>query len=98
MAEPTIPAATRLTVAELREWLHIEHRDDDPALRRCLDAAVGEWCALTSRESADMTEIEAIAVLQRAAGMAQYRGDDDKAPDTRFFDLVRGAHNPNQLG
>ncbi len=78
--------------------MHIEHRDDDPALDRCLRAATGEWCDLTGRTSEAMTEIEAMAVLQRAAQMHQYRGDDERSPDTRFFDLVRGQHNPNQLG
>lgn len=90
--------ARTITVAEFREWMRIPHEEDDATLRRCLDAALSEYCQVTGRASDKLTEPEAIAVLNRAAAFFKYRGDDERAPDQAIYNAIRGAFNPNVVG
>lgn len=87
-----------LSVAELRAWLNIPHREDDPALHAAIRASVAHWCDATGRTVAEMTEMEWMAVRLEAAGLVKFRGDDIVAPDRRFIDLVRRAYNGNGVG
>ncbi len=96
--DTSAPKARPITLAEMREWLRISHKEDDAAIQRCLDAAQSEYCQTTGRTSADITDAEAVAIMQRAAGLFKYRGDDTVAADTSVFDAMRSQFNTNQLG
>lgn len=93
--DPYLPP---LSVAELREWLKIPHRDDDPAIAAAIRSAVQHWQASTGRTAEAMTEMEWMAVRMEAAGIVKFRGDDVVAPDRRFVDNIRRAYNGNAVG
>lgn len=88
--DPNLPP---LSVAELRDWLKIPHREDDPAIHAAIRASVQHWCDTTGRTVAQMTEMEWMAVRMEAAGLVKFRGDDIVAPDRRFVDIIRRAYN-----
>ncbi len=91
-------SAIPVNVADLREWLKKPTREDDPQLASALRAALSEWEEATGRASADLSEIEWMAVRQRVAGMEAFRGDDIAEPSTRFVDTIRRMNNGNAVG
>lgn len=91
-------AALPVSLDELREWLKIPHRDDDPAIHSAMRAAVDEWTLSTGRAVDDWSEVEWMAVRQRVAGLVAFRGDDEAAPSTVFIDTIRRLVNPKAVG
>lgn len=59
---------------------------------------MSEHTEATGRISANITQVEKIALMEKVGQLYGFRGDDVVSPSTWFTDGIRRMFNPNSIG